>query len=138
MKRFLLAAIAVIGITFGAQAQTTSGDFSNGTAPKYWTSLDTVTNAGTKTYTQTVSNHRNTVSFQVNMTKITGTTSAVTVAFQGSVDGTNYVTLHTDTMADASTIKSHVYTGNGYVSYKIVVTGSGTQSSSYRAYMVLR
>jgi hypothetical protein len=73
------------------------------------------------------------------MLKISGTTNAVTVRFQASADGgANYVTLATETMADASGNFQRTYTGNPYTHYRISITGSGTQSSSYQCALLVR
>ena len=144
MKKILFAvAVALItAVSFSANAQSLllgTGDFTALGSNPFYTTLDTVTNTGTKTYTQAISRRYETVTFQVNMLKISGTTSSVTVKFQASADGgNNYVTLYTDTMADASGNFSHTWTGNPYTHWRVLVTGAGTQSSSYRAYVLVR
>lgn len=99
--------------------------------------LDTVTNAGTKSYTLVVQGRKTDVSFQVNCTKISGTVAG-TVQVLGTLDGTNYAVVSSDTLVDASHVFSYSYTHNGYIKYKVTITGSGTQSSSYTVWALYR
>lgn len=145
MKNIICAvAVALLtAVSFSANAQSlipTGGSFiTTGYSNPYPTTLDTVVNSGTKTYTQAISRRFETVTIQVNMLKISGTTSSVTVRFQASADGgNNYVTLATDTMADASGNYSRTFTGNPYTHWRVLVTGGGTQSSSYQAWLLVR
>ena len=146
MKKILLIAALLFTASIAGHAQAFSlgGSFTSGSAPVYYTSLDTVSNGGTtsKTYTAICYNRYQSVTFQTNMLKISGTTSAVTVKIYGAVavyGGTpQYVLLYTDTMADASGNYSHVITGSPYTHFQIVVTNSGTQSSSYQVFALLR
>jgi alkyl hydroperoxide reductase subunit AhpF len=71
------------------------------------------------------------VCIQAKVTKISGTVAG-TVWLQGSVDGTNFETISTDTLALANqttNFKTWPLTGTKYYSYRIKVTTSGTQAS---------
>lgn len=144
MKKILLIAVfAVLGIA--AQAQVTlissGGSFTTGSNP-YYTTRDTVDDDGTQEYYVRIPNRWQFVTFQVNMTKISGDPSAVTVAIYNAVDtaGALYdsTPIFTKTLPDASHTVVHEITGNPVSHYKVVVTGSGTQSSSYKAMVFIR
>lgn len=136
MKKFLCLAVATL-ISLASFAQ--GGSLGSYQAPLYRTSLDTVTNSGTKTYTMSVSRNATTVTWQLDMTKISGTTSGVITTFYVSADGGQTYKLYaTDTMADASTVVQKTFAGNPYTHYKWIVTGASTQSSSYRVYALIR
>jgi len=94
---------------------------------------DTATNSGT-TYLQiTLNNYYEKVSFQPVVTKVSGT-AAGTVTLQGSIDGTNYVTVSSDyssaqTMSVTNVTTSTALltvTSSPYRYYRLSYTGSGT------------
>lgn len=140
MKRFLILAIAILGFAANMQAQQIipTGSFSARGANPYYTSLDTFTNTGADTFTQAVPNRWVSVSWQLNLIKISGTTTGNYATLYGSVDGTNYVSLYVDSMGAASNSFIHTITGNPYTKYRWIITGAGTQSSSARAYLLIR
>lgn len=112
----------------------------------YSVALDTVTNAGTKTLTSArTSLSYKTISIDVTVTKLSGTIAG-TITLQGSVNGTNYVTVPTafietpsgqapySTGGAATFTATNVATqtkiwsiiGNPYAYYRVSYTGSGT------------
>jgi hypothetical protein len=71
------------------------------------------------------------VAIQAKVTKISGTVAG-TVWLQGSIDGTNFETISTDTLALANqttNFKIWTISKTNYSSYRIKVTTSGTQAS---------
>lgn len=108
----------------------------------YSLTTDTATNTGT-TYLQiTLSNYYEKVSFQPVVTKVSGT-AAGTVTLQGSVDGTNYVTVNTSyssaqTMSVTNVTTSTALltvTSSPYRYYRLSYTGSGTMVCTLRGYV---
>lgn len=104
---------------------------------------DTTTNTGTSYVGLGVSNWYNTVTIQSVVTKISGTVAG-TVTLQGSIDGTNYVTV-SSSYADvtsysptdvATSSKLFVVTGSPYRYYRLSYTGTGTMSASHKGYVL--
>ncbi len=104
---------------------------------------DTTTNTATSYVTLPVQNWYNTVTIQSVVTKISGTVAG-TVTLQGSIDGTNYVTVNSS-YADvtsysptdvATSSKLFVVTGSPYRYYRLSYTGAGTMSASHRGYVL--
>ena len=104
---------------------------------------DTTDNTGTSYVTLPVSNWYNTITIQSVVTKISGTVAG-TVTLQGSIDGTNFVTV-SSSYADvtsysptdvATSSKLFVVTGSPYRYYRLSYTGAGTMSASHRGYVL--
>lgn len=99
--------------------------------------LDTVTNAGTETWTLKVPGYKKVVAAQVVITKISGTLGG-TVTLQGSLNGVNFVAIpsQTYTATDVAS-QSAIFTldNSKYVYYRISWTGTGTMSASARSYL---
>lgn len=132
-----IASLALLMISAGT-ASAQGGSFT-GNAPVYKTSLDTVSNTGTKTYNLPVASQKNLITLWVDFRKISGTTTSSYIQWMVSADnGATYLTIATDTLAAASTQYKQHFTGNPYTHYRIVITGAGTQSSSFRAWAVIR
>lgn len=93
--------------------------------------------AGTKTYSLTVTGVKNTLAFQINETKNSGTVAG-TAVLKGSIDGTNYVTLATHNLTDTSGSFLDTYAYNPYYKYQIVVTTTGTSSTTWQVYYLYR
>ena len=139
MKRFL---IFLIGATLLTSTPTLKSEAQVQAARSYASylgALDTLTDADTTTYTVSVNGKKTNISFQTNITKISGTVAG-TIKIYGSVDGTNYATtaLTSITITDASVNHATVYTVNGYQKYKYEIITSGTQSCSQRTYLLYR
>lgn len=104
---------------------------------------DTTTNAANSYVTLNVSNWYNTVAIQSVITKISGTVGG-TATLQGSIDGTNFVTVSSSyadvtsyTPTDLATnSKLFIVTGSPYRYYRISYTGTGTMSASHRGYVL--
>jgi hypothetical protein len=117
--RTLIAILAVIGMCSVGNAQTISN----------FTGTDTVINTGTVDLTFMLRGYFHTGVFQVINTKLSGTVAGTTY-FQGSVDGTNYISLDSLVNTDVTTntkIFSDVPTRYPY--YRFRTTGTGTMSA---------
>lgn len=118
MKRCILFLLAALVITASAQAQISSTKTS-----------DTVATA-TTTYLTYTSLNSGVKSFQVVVTKISGTLAG-TCLLQGTLDGTNWTNVNTDTLTLANSTtnqKTWLLAGTYYKSYRVAVTNTGTNS----------
>lgn len=104
---------------------------------------DTTTNTGVSFVGLGVSEWYNTVTIQSVVTKISGTVAG-TVTLQGSIDGTNYVTVNSS-YADitsysptdvATSSRIFVVTGSPYRYYRLSYTGAGTMAASHRGFVL--
>jgi hypothetical protein len=98
---------------------------------------DTLTDAGTDFVVQQVQGTYKHISVQAVFTKISGTVAGTGILY-GSVDGTNYVQLNTDTLTmtnQTTNTKIWVLTNANYMYYKIVYLGSGTMSGVVKGYL---
>jgi hypothetical protein len=94
-----------------------------------FTGSDTIVNTATVNCDLILRNAYTSGVFQVVNTKVSGTVAGNTL-FQGSVDGTNYVTLDTLVNTDQTTnTKIIVQTPPTYPYYRFKYTGSGTMSA---------
>lgn len=124
MKK-IIGIIAIICLSFTAKAQVTTLTWSG-----YGNTLDTVTNTGTKYASFSSLNASRALSIVVKVTKISGTVGG-TISWQGSNDGTNYVTITTSSPSDASANYTYaIYTPAAYRYYRVSWTGTGTMSAS--------
>lgn len=104
---------------------------------------DTTTNTATSYIGLGLAAWYNTVTIQSVVTKISGTVAG-TVTLQGSIDGTNYVTVNSS-YADvtsysptdvATSSKLFVVTGSPYRYYRLSYAGAGTMSASHKGYVL--
>ncbi len=98
---------------------------------------DTITNAGTDFVVKQVQGTYKNVSVQAVFTKVGGTVAGTAILY-GSIDGTNYVQLNTDTLSMTNVTtntKIWVVTNNNYMYYKIVYLGSGSMSGIVKGYL---
>lgn len=87
---------------------------------------DTLTNAATVTYALGVNLTKpGDMSFGVNVTKVSGTVAGI-IYYQGSVDNTNFVTVDTDTLTDATNTYHSTLANWTWPYARISVVGSGT------------
>lgn len=122
MKRLFALALIFGAFVGTAQAQAITPTNSG----------DSLTNADTVNLIQQIRGEWASVAFQVVVSKASGTVAG-TARFQGSIDGTNYVDINTDTLAlsdQATNTKIWVDTGANYLYYRVNVITSGTQSSA--------
>jgi hypothetical protein len=129
MKKIVFLAMIVFA-AFSANSQSvvnaamTGGTYSN--------ALDTVSNTGSKNLVKQVPGSYKALSIVLVVTKISGTVGG-SYKFQGSNDGTNYATLATDTLTDASAVFSYKEVDKAFQYYRVLVTGTGTMSASIKA-----
>ena len=129
MKKLLFALLLLAGV---ATAQTSKViDLKSTTTTKV---LDTVTNSGTRIQRgQANTGGANiNVTLQVVITKISGTVGG-TVTCQGSLDGTNFVTIGSAATATdvASQTFSFLVKPTDYPYYQIKYVGTGTMAASF-------
>lgn len=104
---------------------------------------DTIANTATGYVEKRVTGSYNTLSIQTVVTKLSGTAGG-TITVQGSVDGTNFVTVNTSyisaqiqTVTNVTTnTKVFVITGSPYAYYRLSYTGTGTMSCTLKGYML--
>jgi hypothetical protein len=129
MKK-LLFAICIMCFAYAASAQTTLTN-----------SADTITNSTTVYATSAKQNTAfDRVSIQPVYTKLSGTVSAYALV-QGSIDGTNYVDINTDTLALANqttNTKIWVLEKTPYLYYRVKCVSSGTMSIKQSAKLLGR
>ncbi len=165
MKKVLLIAIMAIGLAASvndAQAQNNynlappSGSCIGGTFPTFYTKLDTVNNAGTDTFkvhmvrgweTTYSTKNINSLGFQVDVLKISGTPGG-TISVYGSKNGgisylTTALTTFTVTTTSTTVPQSFGYDINAglglpYTDIMYVYNGTGTMSCSWILYPLIR
>ena len=130
MKKLLFLLVAMIAmITVDAQKAVFT-----------MTGSDTIVNTASVSVSQTYSSEYGNVAFQAVVTKVSGTVAG-TVLLQGSLDGTNYVDISTDTLSltDVAT-QSKLWSvdANPYKYYRLKGTGSGTMAAIIAGYALAR
>lgn len=96
--------------------------------------LDTTTNTGTTSTTAFTTPVRATgIVFEVIELKISGTVAG-TIALQGSLDGTNWVTIGSATSASDASTNYRLATTERWYKYRILRTGAGTMAASMKTY----
>jgi hypothetical protein len=129
MKNLILICFLLLGV-MGVQAQ------ANVTAMTG--SGDTITNTTADSVVYPVTYYYQTVSIHAIFKRISGTAAGKAELF-GTIDGTNYQQIGTDTLAmAASGNSSYIWIVNGspYRKYKVVFTGSTTLTGSVFGYML--
>jgi len=130
---FLFSAILIAAMSFG-QTEAKVMLASNGLA------VDTVTNTATETWTLKVPGFQKSVSVQAVLTKISGTVAG-TVTLQGSLNGTSYYPIPSQTYTATDVASQTVIFGldnSKYLYYRLSWTGTGTMAASARGYLVAR
>lgn len=98
---------------------------------------DTITNTTADSVYYTVSNYAKSVSIHATFTRISGT-AAGNAKLYGTLDGSNYKQIGTDTLAMAASGTSSfiwIVDNNAYRKYKVVFTGSTTLTGSINGYL---
>lgn len=131
MKKFLLVAVAFVGMTCfapKANAQVYTMEHSG----------DTVTNAETETLTLTVKGAYDVLTFQYVCVKQSGTVAG-TATLQGSLDGSNWIAIDTVTNTNVATQTFAMFDNpDKYVYYRVVCTGTGTMAARVYCYVLGR
>lgn len=137
MKKLFILCFLALG-AFTAQSQSIPMLSSDGLA------IDTATNSTATYIGLKVSGNYRFASVQYVMTKISGTVAG-TAVLQASNDGVTFITVDTSAIlatnsftntdvATQSTIWTLIYPS--YLYYRILVTGSGTMSATYKGFFV--
>lgn len=136
-KLFLLLILSVFSfVSLKAQTYTMTS------------SGDTVVNTATKACSLKVAHSYKQVTIYALITKISGTVAG-TLTLQGTVDGTNWITVDTAALCTegastftatnvASQSKTWIVNNAPYLWFKLSYTGSGTMSASLKGYMLPR
>lgn len=140
MKKFVLIGLIFAGLmamipTISAEAQMYSPKLL--TTTSYGNTLDTVSNTATKVTTPSdglIQNWKNGLTAEVVVTKISGTVGG-TLALQGSMNGTDWVTIGTATTPTDATNNYGFNTTVRYYYYRISWAGTGTMSASFKSYI---
>lgn len=125
MKKLIIFFLA-IALSVGVKAQYYNGKIAD----------STLTNVQSATFYKTVTGSKSNVTFTFHATNSSGTTAAV-ITLYGSLDGTNYIALASDTVS-ASGSFSHSYNFNGYNLYKVGVAQTGTSVTNYKVLCMYR
>lgn len=106
--------------------------------PVAMTGTATLTNADTVDLTYTSSGVYKNVSIQVLITKYSGTITGATAILYGSIDGSNYVNVNTDTLTAVSATantKVWVLENANYKYYKVTVISTTTVSAQAKGFL---
>lgn len=118
----------VLGTTTTNASGQTSGILRS--TPTH-TAVDTVSNATAKHQYATINGYQHIVAIQAVYTEISGT-SAGTIKLYGSIDGTRYERVGTDSLAitDITTAQTHIFqvAPSKHVYYRLTTQGAGTMS----------
>lgn len=129
MRNLVLIAVLAISFTANAQTSTVQSLFSNAASGVKLT--DTVTNTGTVTMSSAiVKGAPNESTVVATFTKLTGTVAG-TATLQGSLNGTDWASASSTsyTVTDlASQTTSWPLTGKPYLYFRVNVVGSGTST----------
>lgn len=131
MKKFVILALLGLAFAFSGTAQVRmSHTTSNPTGA--------VVNTGKDTSVIKLPTYSPQTTFQLVVTKVSGTVGG-TCYLQGSLDGVTYVNSDTLTLSDqAVNVKQIVKTGNPFIYYRAITTGTGTMSATANHYVSQR
>lgn len=129
MKSF----ITLIALMFATVA------ISNAQSTRMTGSGDSVVNAQTKYCSVKPVGVNDAISIQITLTKASGTVAGKTY-LQGTVDGTNYVTLDSMTATNQTTNTKVfiVASPKNYASFRTTTVGTGTMKAYISAYALVR
>lgn len=133
---FLFLTLAAVISTEPARAQLTAVAMTKGSLAD-----SAIINTGTPKQTTRVLESRNVVSVQVVVTKNSGTVAGKCECM-GSLDGTNFVRIASDTLklANVSTAQSYIWviSPSKYLDYRVMCTGTGTMNARVQSYLLRR
>jgi hypothetical protein len=134
MKKFILILTMLLAVT------VSYGQF-NTMVSSFGLPTDTVTNTGTAFVSaRTNTSSDAAVGVAATVTKISGTVTG-TVILQGSLDGTNYYTISTDTLmlTDVASQGKIFKLDHNYVNYyRLLATGAGTMAATIAGKLVVK
>lgn len=96
----------------------------------------TLTNAQTANFYKTVTGAKSNVTFQYVATNTSGTTASV-ITLYGTIDGTNYTLIASDTVSATGTF-ARSYNLNAYAKYRVTITQTGTSVTNYKVLVLYR
>lgn len=141
MKKIIGLIALTLCMAISGYAQSPNGSFTGSTVP-YVTTSDVVTNTGADTFKYKAVGYMRSVTFQVNITKTSGTLGGTVKVFGSADGGSNYVQLNSSyTVTDGNQNYSYVINsgqGNPYTNYWVVWTGTGTMAGSWQGYLLVR
>lgn len=129
MKRLILALVVGLLAVCQVDAQSYNGKLGG---------LDTLTNATSKTYSLNITGKKANVTFQVNVIKISGTVGGTVALWTSADGGVKYFQLATTSLTDATAQYGFNYNYNPGNKYRVIVTTTGTQSSSHECWALYR
>jgi hypothetical protein len=138
MKKILLSLFMVASVA--ALVPTVGHAQFNGNYEGYLGAKDTLTDTDTTTYEVTITGPKHCVSFQCDVTKLTGTVAGKFDIY-GSVDGVTYETaLAATSVTKANATGTYVisFASNKYKKYKVLSISSGTNTHAQRVYLLYR
>lgn len=133
MKKFTALLLVCAAFAMPSIAQSYNGKLTGPTA-------DTLTNAQTVDYVLKVTGAKSNLTFQYNVTKVSGTVGGTIKVF-GSIDGgVKYVDtpLNTYTIANGNQVGGFTLPTNPYGTYKVTVTTPASQVSVYEIWGLYR
>lgn len=142
MKNLILfLSLIIFSLNVSAQASQMTGAYTTG---------DTVINTATKACSLRVVNSYKQIIIEANIVKVSGTVAG-TVTLQGSIDGTNFVTVDSAAIVSnhspfptftatnvATQNKIWIINQSPYLWYKLSYTGSGTMQAILKGYLLPR
>lgn len=143
---FFLVLVTVMFAQASFAQINTGSDFTHGAAPTYYTDSVLVTNTGVDTFFVPCNPYRNSVGFQINVRKVSGNPSSVTIHVWGSkatLPSGGYTDLTDLTIANTAGLQVFNYdinngVGNPFRWYMITILGAGTQSIRCLSYFFIR
>ena len=136
MKKLLLLTALFVGFAFTVNAQNTS-DFSG-----LLKTAVTMTNAQVDSTVVAISGSRSAITFNVQLTKVSGTTAGTIVLMYKTTNRADeaWITHTTTALTDQAGTKGYDFklVNNPGVRYKLLLTTSGTSVNTYRPFAVYR
>lgn len=136
MKKLLSLIALFVGFAFTVNAQNTS-DFSG-----LLKTAVTMTNAQTDSTIVAVGGSRSAITFNVQLTKVSGTTAGSIVLLYKTTNlaSEQWITHATTALTDQAGTKGYDFklVNNPGVRYKLLLTTSGTSVNTYRPFAVYR
>lgn len=127
MKKIIFSLILLVGFmvsTQSIQAQITMAN-PNGY------DIDTVTNSTAEGPALQVKSYQSTYAMVIPITKISGTITG-SIKWQGSTDGSNFFTVSSDTLLNASNVYGYSESPKKWSFYRALISPTGTSSLSYK------
>lgn len=135
-----LFAVMILMVSFNASAQT-EGTMRSLISTTNSTALDTVTNSGVRSQLLRVPGSFSAVTIVATVTEINGTTAG-SVRLWGSLDGTNYALVDSNTFSPADQVAAQSYAWqvkpSTFTYYRVTYTGAGTMAAKLSSRILRR